>query len=265
MKEFEDVFRKYFSDFQDVIATSKGDWTVKGFIDVYQNIYTISVDTKVISKIIELMLFPILQKFSIERKLKMVLCKEQNHYPDLTFITSEGNKIAVDLKSTYRVGADDVNGMTLGAFTGYFRNRKSTKNTTFPYREYTKNYVLGVIYTRQDEIINENRMYKIGDLKNILSVVKDFEFFLQEKYKIASDRTGSGNTKNIGSAVKIKELVEGKGIFAELGIDVFDDYWMNYLTADMARAIDTKPRYNNLKTYLTYRKKSINKLRKLKK
>ena len=38
------------------MATDTGDWVVKGFIDVYRNIYTISVDTKVVSKIIELQL-----------------------------------------------------------------------------------------------------------------------------------------------------------------------------------------------------------------
>ncbi len=255
MIDFETAFRKYFKDFFKIVSTKKGDWTVKGFIDIYQNIYTISVDTKVISKIIELMLFPVIQKFATDQRLKMVLCEEQNHYPDITFITADNKKIALDLKSTYRIGSEDVNGMTLGAFTGYFRNRESTKNATFSYGQYKKHYVLGVIYSRQEEGLDERKIYRLDDLKNILSVVKDFDFFLQEKYKISSDRPGSGNTKNIGSVTKIKELTGGNGAFADLGKDVFDDYWMNYLTNDMARAIDTEPRYHNLKTYMVYKKK----------
>jgi len=37
---------------------SEGNWTVKGFIDISKNIYNISTDTKVISKLPEIMLFP---------------------------------------------------------------------------------------------------------------------------------------------------------------------------------------------------------------
>ena len=92
-------------------------------------------------------------------------------------------------------------------------------------------------------------------MQKITSVVKDFQFFVQEKYKIAQDRPGSGNTKNIGSVTKINELIQGAGPFSSLGEDVFDDYWMYYLTADMARAVDLKsPPYKNLDGYLRYKK-----------
>jgi hypothetical protein len=261
MKNFEVVLRTYFDDFFKVISTEKGDWTVKGFIDIYKNIYTISVDTKVISKIVELMLFPIIQRFAEDNNIKMVLCEEQNHYPDITFIIKDDEKIALDLKSTYRINKKEVNGMTLGAFTGYFRNRNIQKNITFPYNQYKKHFVLGIIYSRQTKKTDERKIYRLDKLKSILSVVKDFDFFLQEKYKIASDRTGSGNTKNIGSVTEIKNLIKGKGPFSKLGIELFDDYWMNYLTKDMARAIESEQHYRNLKEYLKYRKKFIHKLK----
>ena len=78
---------------------------------------------------------------------------------------------------------------------------------------------------------------------------------MQEKYKIATDRPGSGNTKNIGSVTKIDTLVQGKGPFLELGEVVFDDYWMYYLTKDMARAVDLKVvPYRNLNEYKEYKK-----------
>lgn len=44
--------------FNAAVSTKEGDWVVKGFIDIAKNIYTISVDTKVVSKIMELLLFP---------------------------------------------------------------------------------------------------------------------------------------------------------------------------------------------------------------
>ena len=251
---FQKSLLKYTEDFRKVFATPSGDWSVKGFIDVAKNIYTISVDTKVISKIIELMMFPVLQKFAKENGFEMHLCTEQNHYPDVTFITKSKQKIALDLKSTYRKNHDVVSGFTLGAFTGYFRFRDSNKNITFPYKEYSKHYILGIIYTKQEKFIDENKVYSINDLEEILSVVKDFDFIVQEKYKIAKDRPGSGNTKNIGSCVKISELKEGIGPFSKVGIKIFDDFWMNYMTAEMARSAKLrKPPYANLKEYLKYR------------
>jgi hypothetical protein len=254
LDNFQKSLLKNTEEFRKVLATPSGDWSIKGFIDMAKNIYTISVDTKVVSKIIELMMFPILQKFAKENNFTMVFCSEQNHYPDVTFITKDKQKIALDLKSSYRKNPDGVSGFTLGAFTGYFRFRDSKKNITFPYKEYNKHYILGIIYTQQEDFINENKVYAINDLEKILSVVKDFDFIVQEKYKIAKDRPGSGNTKNIGSCVKINELKEGTGPFSKLGVKIFDDFWMNYMTMEMARnAKLKKPPYSNLKEYLKYR------------
>lgn len=251
---FQKGLLKHTNDFKKILATSSGDWSVKGFIDVSKNIYTISVDTKVISKIIELMMFPVLQKFAKENNFEMCFCAEQNHYPDVTFITKNKKKIALDLKSTYRKENGDVSGFTLGAFTGYFRFRDSNKNITFPYKEYDKHYILGVIYTKQEKFIDENKVYKINDLEKILSVVKDFDFVVQEKYCIAKDRPGSGNTKNIGSCIKMSELKNGAGPFTKYGVKMFDDYWMNYMTNEMARSAKLrKAPYSNLKEYLKYR------------
>ena len=115
------------NEFENVISTDKGDWVVKGFIDIYKNIYTISSDTKVISKIIELYIFPKILEFAKKNNLEIELTKEQNFYPDITFKDSEGNLFAVDLKSSYRKNDNHINGMTLGAFTGYFRDRDSLK------------------------------------------------------------------------------------------------------------------------------------------
>ncbi|MEN9613676.1 MAG: hypothetical protein RLZZ628_4490 [Bacteroidota bacterium] len=254
---FKASFEATFSEFFALISAENGDWTVKGFIDLYKNIYTISIDTKVVSKIIELMIFPVIVKFAQENDYELILSAHQNHYPDLTFVHKRTHKkIAVDLKSTYRINKDKVNGMTLGAFTGYFRNRNSHKNITFPYSEYDKHYILGVLYAPSEVEIDEKVRYSLDDLPKIASVVKDFDFFLQEKWKIAIDRPGSGNTKNIGSSTNIAALKNGAGIFTkyENGKQIFDDFWMNYLTIDMARAIDLeKPHYHNLKSYFTYK------------
>jgi hypothetical protein len=84
-EEFRGQLISYAESFNKAVATDKGDWVVKGFIDVAENIYTISADTKVISKIMELLLFPELCKFAEEHGYEMVLSKEQNFYPDISF------------------------------------------------------------------------------------------------------------------------------------------------------------------------------------
>jgi len=254
-QKFRSQLFEHIELFNRAISTNTGDWIVKGFIDIAKNIYTISVDTKVISKIMELLLFPKICRFAEKCGYKMLLCKEQNFYPDISFIDKNGNKFALDLKSTYRKNRNRVNGMTLGAFTGYFRDRKSTKNISFSYDKYVGHFVLGIIYSRTDDTLDERNIYRLDELKNITSVIRDFAFFVQEKYKIALDKPGSGNTKNIGSVTNIDTLMQGKGPFAELGEEVFDDYWMYYLTKDMAKTIDLKtPPYKNLDDYKKYKK-----------
>src|SRR5258708_4225704 len=114
--DFEKRLTAFANVCENAISTREGDWIVKGFIDVAKNIYTISIDIKVVSKVMELLLLPEFMKFAEENKYEVVLTEHQNHYPDLTFIDDRGNKFAVDLKTTYRVNAQEVNGMTLGAF-----------------------------------------------------------------------------------------------------------------------------------------------------
>ena len=259
---FLEKLQAHTTSFAKAVATHEGDWIIKGFIDVYSRIYSISVDTKIVSKVLELLLFPMFVEFGKAHDLKIELCPQQNFYPDLTFThEASDQKFAGDIKSTYRTNETDVNGMTLGAFTGYFRNRDSNKNTLYPYGQYAGHFVLGIIYSKCDEVADERKQFTLADLPKIPSVIRDFQFFAQPKYRIASARPGSGNTKNIGSATKMQELVSGTGPFATLGEEVYDDYWMFYLTRDMAQALNVKRPYINLKTYLEYKERGVDTLR----
>ena len=251
------------ASFAKAVATKEGEWIIKGFIDIYRRVYTISVDTKIVSKVLELLLFPMFVEFAKKNDLEVELCPQQNFYPDLTFVHQRtGRMFAVDIKSTYRSNSKEVNGMTLGAFTGYFRQRDSTKNTKYPYSLYAGHFVLGVIYTKCDDVADERLQFTLDDLAKIPSVIKDFQFFVQPKYKIASARPGSGNTKNIGSVTKIEQLISGTGPFAALGEQVYDDYWMFYLTKDMAYALGVQRPYTNLATYAEYKKRGADVLKK---
>lgn len=86
--------------FAKAVATDEGDWIVKGFIDVYERIYTVSADTKITSKVLELLLYPMFVEFGKENGLRLELSPQQNFYPDITFIhNGSGLKFAVDIKA----------------------------------------------------------------------------------------------------------------------------------------------------------------------
>lgn len=261
----EDHFRKIvllmFDQIRDRVVSEDGAWTVKGFIDVYKNIYTISLDTKVLSKVLELLMFPVLARFAEEQHYKLILSAAQNQYPDISFVSvaDPDECYAVDIKSTFRTkttrtGQQRVNGMTLGTYMGYFRTRDRRVSSTFAYNRYRKHYVLGVVYDRVLGV-DERYVHNIDHLEDIPSVARNFEFFFHEKYRIASDGPGSGNTKNIGSTKYLDRLLNGTGVFATLGPEIFDDYWLNYRTASMAREEGfSRPPYTNLKEYQAYKK-----------
>ncbi len=156
--EFLFALQEHSAAFAKAVTTNEGDWIVKGFVDIYRQIYTVSVDTKIVSKVLELLLFPMFVEFAKQHSLALELCSQQNFYPDLTFIDKQtATKFAVDIKSTYRINERRVNGMTLGAFTGYFRNRESSKNALYPYGQYAGHFVLGIIYSQTQEAMDETQ------------------------------------------------------------------------------------------------------------
>lgn len=281
-EKYKATFKKELDRFtgklEKYVSTDNGDWSVKGFIDVYKNIYTISSDTKIVSKILEIHIFPQILQFAEEIGYKILLTEHQNYYPDLTFINKENEdvKFAVDLKTTYRKKSG-ISSFTLGSHGSYFKERDKKKNIQFPYRQYLGHYCLGVIYTRTDitaddpsdtEIfqveelqeeyetpnkkVGEREVTTVKNLKSITSVIKDFDFFATEKWKIASDKQGSGNTANIGSTLSIDDLRNENGIFSQLGEEWFDEYWINFGLATMVKDGKTI-KITNLKDFLEFK------------
>lgn len=261
-EEFFRLLSDEVQSYKKIMETKNHDWTVKGFIDIDKNIYTITNDTKVVSKLIEILLIPRLEAFANKNGLKIEFPSKQNFYPDLTFSDDNGHLFAVDFKSSY-YNDKIVNAMTLGSYWGYFRERDSSKNMDHTYNSYASHLVLGILY-KKSSTVNERSQYSIDELDVIHSVIEDFIFFVQPKWKIASDIPGSGNTRNIGAITNVDDLTEGKGVFAELGEEVFDDYWQNYFNKTDARTCGIgKSRYHNLETYRKYLKLQAKKFSKL--
>ncbi len=258
-EEFLLALQTEVAEYNKIIATEKGDWIVKGFIDITKRIYTISVDTKVVSKVIELLLIPEFEKFAQKYDLTLENQTKQNFYPDLTFISNKsGEKFAVDIKSTVKDTKNKIKGMTLGTYQGYFRKRDNKRESiTYPYNEYSSHVVLGVLYSHANDKPNEKYVYSLDELDKIESVIRDFQFFVQPKFKIASATKGSGNTRNIGSTKSIDELLNGTGIFSKLGEHVFDDYWMYFVDEQSSKETGIPRPYKNLKSYLEYKERGM--------
>ena len=99
-------------------------------------------------------------------------------------------------------------------------------------------FCLGVIYSRADTIV---------------SVISDVQLFVAEKWRIASDKRGSGNTANIGSIQRITDIISGNGMFSNLGEDWFDDYWMNYGKITIKTESGDTEKITSLKEFVDYR------------
>lgn len=234
------------------------EWTIRGFIDVFKNVYTVSTDTKIISKILELHIFPRFLEFADSNGYELELASCQNWYPDITFISKKDKniKFAVDLKTTYRDEEYDgfCNGFTLGSHGEYFSDRTSTKNIQYPYNSYLGHYCLGIIYSRSDlNKYEETKVYSIDNLDKIPSVISNFIFFAEEKWKIAGDKSGSGNTANIGSIQKIEDILNGNGVFSKAGEEYFDDYWMNFGKIEIPDGKNGYKKLSSFAEYLKYR------------
>ena len=257
-QEFFHELSQFVSSLDGHVSTDDGQWSIKGFIDVCRNIYTISSDTKIISKVLEIHLFPRILNFAQKAGYRLVLAEHQNYYPDLSFVRAddESIKFAVDFKTTYRLGdyPGFCNGFTLGSHGEYFVNRGSSKNIQFPYGQYSGHFCLGIIYSRHaDRELDDAHIYRLEELHSIASVIGNFQFFVAEKWKIASDKSGSGNTANIGSINKISDILSGRGMFSRLGEKWFDDYWMNYGKITITDGNGKTKKITNLEDFITYR------------
>ncbi len=254
---FSGQLKKFASSLGERIALND-EWTIRGFIDIFKNVYTISSDTKIISKILELHIFPYFMSFAENIGYEIELAEQQNWYPDLTFINRRKPdiKFSVDIKTTYR--REDYpgfcNGFTLGSHGEYFINRNSKKNIQYPYDEYSGHFCLGIIYTRSIiDKLTETRTYSVNEVMDIPAVIRDFTFFAEEKWRIASDKSGSGNTANIGSIQKIDDIVLGNGVFAKAGEELFDDYWINFGKMEVPDITGKHRKLSSFADYLRYR------------
>lgn len=223
----------FIGEFNQKIAEKKINWEVSALASADGRIYSLGSDSKLIGRIFELISYSILQEIADENGFILQPSEQQTVYPDFTLMKSKNDKekIAIDIKTTYRTfkknGELRSYGFTLGSYASFMRN--GTKNIMFPYQEYVKHYVIGFVYTR-NEYAKEGQRYRLEQIGEIPVPYKDVEVFVQEKYKIAGEKPGSGNTENIGSykTNHMEYLINGEGPFSTLGLVEFEEYWAGY-------------------------------------
>ncbi|WP_427071394.1 type II restriction endonuclease [Lysinibacillus fusiformis] len=257
--DFIEVFQKKLTEYNL-------SWEIAGLVDKSGVVYPLGTDSKLIGRIFEMIIVPILTEIADENDYSLEMPSSQNTYPDFIFSPKNlepGKKVAIDIKTTFRsyykrpykgfkAGEPRPYVFTLGSFASFLRN--GTKNIQGHYNDYDKHYVVGFIYDRAVE--QDSTIVKITELDLITPPILNVECFVQEKYKIVGEKPGSGNTENIGSIKtnSIEYLKEGKGPFSYLGQEVYEHYWSNY-----PRYRATNQEYTTLSEYFEWLDKKTDK------
>lgn len=200
-----------------------------GILDSNNKIHTLGTDSKIIGRIFEMFAQPILEEIATENNMILKTPESQTVYPDFIMMRNprDNQKIAIDIKTTYVDNENSSIKFTLGSYGSYMRN--NTKNIEYPYTDFAKHYVIGFVYERNGNA-QESQIYDYENRTSIEYPYRNVRYFIQEKYKIAGDKPGSGNTENIGSisTSNFDDFKLGRGPFSELGQDTYDLYWKYY-------------------------------------
>lgn len=253
LSEVEDAI---ITTFIDLLPEKKEEWQLLGVVNRKGDIFPLGQDSKIIGRIFEIVATAYVQKLAEKLQCTFIESPNQTTYPDFILQKQDGRKIAIDVKTTYRnitaSGAVSKFKFTLGSFTSFLRN--GTKNIEGNYSDYDSHYVLAFLYTRSSA--PHNPPTKLSKLSSIEPTYGDVEVAFVEKYRIAGDKPGSGNTDNIATIQtnSMEPIQLGAGPFATLGNAVFEHYWRHYpRNADPVAIKDRL--YRNLPSYFDWLEK----------
>ncbi|WP_080413050.1 type II restriction endonuclease [Burkholderia ubonensis] len=208
-------------------------------------IHPLSTDSKVLAALFEAVVRGKLEALAAAHGFKLETPPEQNYYPDFT-LTRENQagtllRLAVDVKTTYGDATRDSFKFTLGSYTGCIHPSRDTKNIHYPFSTYAEHWVVGFVYQREGRAPAALELYSDCERDKVPLPLKNVHCFVQEKWRIAGDKPGSGNTSNIGSIEgPLRAFEQGRGIFASDA--EFLAYWRNYNPAG-------DKRYSNLEGF----------------
>ncbi len=229
------------------LETIENGYSLCGVVDRRGRVHPLGTDTKVLSALFEIVARQAVAAYAQFAGLILKEPEKQNHYPDFTLMKDEADqeKIALDVKTTYRRDTVSPYGFTLGSYTSYIRPETARKNIVYPYGDYKEHWVIGFVYLRVENRRNPgSAVYSFDELQDIPAPFSDVEVFMQEKWRIAGDRPGSGNTTNIGSIRgTTDDFRSGKGLFASE--EEYLTYWQGYRHASSER----RDAYSNIREF----------------
>jgi len=242
------------TEFYKALAEEEVKYDVKGIVTLDRRIYPLGTDTKVLSTVFEMIVRPIVFRVASQNDLIVKEARAQNYYPDFTLMKGEKdkNKLAVDVKTTYREREGQKVNFTLGGYTSFLRTE--TKNIEFPYSQYAEDWIIGFIYKRKEPEESPAHIYNFAELDIIPEPFEDVAFFVARKWKIAGDIAGSGNTTNIGSiSGTLEDFEREAGPFASK--EEFLEYWRNYGRT----AAEREKKYKNLGEFRAWKSAKLEK------
>jgi len=191
---------------------SNFEWNLKGIIDANNRVYPIPKIPQVITGIFEFLGMRKVVELASKYKCEAIESGSRE-YPDLTL---RGGKlgtrfIAVEIKTARKTGTNTCSRMSLGSCAGYFLQPQiKMYGCKFPYGVFTEHLIVGFIYTWNKRL-------------DSLHMVSDVEIIIQQKWKIASKSTATGDTAAIGAVTNVTGLKNGRGEFTSS--EEFEKYW----------------------------------------
>lgn len=117
----------------DALGGVQNGYSLCGVVDRKARVYPLGSDTKVISSLFEIVARQAVVAYAESKGLRFIEPTKQNHYPDFTLMRDEKDKekIALDVKTTYRRGRRLRFRYTLGSYTSYIHPETEEKNIVF--------------------------------------------------------------------------------------------------------------------------------------
>ena len=193
-------------------------WNFVGILDADKKLHPIPKNLNFQALFEKLVIEKLTEKLTEDHGIKVICPSGIRAYPDIILESGKlGNKtIAVDVKTGRRNG--NQTHFTLGSYAGYFKNPdRKMAGCVLPYNSFSEHWAVCFIYDWNPD-------------NDSLNMISNIQIVVQEKWKLASKRTGTGTTTAIGSIREISKIVKSEGDFKSER--EFLDYWRNYSKSD---------------------------------
>lgn len=189
-------------------------WNFVGILDTNKKIHPIPKNLNFQALFERLVMEKLGGVLTRKYKIKVVDPDSIRAYPDIILEGGilKDNSVAVDIKTGRRNG--NQTHFTLGSYAGYFRNPdKKMAGCVRPYNSFSEHWAICFIYDWNPD-------------SNTLGMISNIQIIVQEKWKLASKRTGTGTTTAIGSIRGVDKIMKGQGDFKNE--KEFLTYWREY-------------------------------------